>query len=156
MGLSYATVFSFQLLAKIKVAKCARKISLLHWPIAIFGAMIAYIYAVLASNIGTRLLHSVMTGSHRSIMLTCSISMQGLQPGTYRYKFIVDGMWVVDVALPAECDNEGNTNNVVHVPDFSPQTLKPNQAASFIRVEAARMALAAKFGVGQSKRRSRQ
>jgi len=82
--------------------------------------------------------------------------MQGLQPGTYRYKFIVDGMWVVDMALPAECDNEGNTNNVVHVPDFSPQTLKPSQAASFIRVEAARMALAAKFGVGQSKRRSRQ
>lgn len=82
--------------------------------------------------------------------------MQGLAPGTYRYKFIVDGMWVVDMALPAECDSEGNTNNVVHVPDYSPETLSPAQAASFIRVEAARMALAAKFGVGQGKRRPRQ
>ena len=84
------------------------------------------------------------------------ISLQGLEPGTYRYKFIVDGMWVVDMALPAECDNEGNTNNVVHVPDFSQDTLMPEQAASFIRVEAARMALAAKFGIGQSRRKARQ
>ena len=84
------------------------------------------------------------------------ISLQGLQPGTYRYKFIVDGMWVVDMALPAECDNEGNTNNVVHVPDFSRDTLTPEQTATFIRVEAARMALAAKFGIGQSRRRARQ
>ncbi len=82
--------------------------------------------------------------------------LQDLQPGTYRYKFIVDGMWVVDMALPAECDNEGNTNNVVHVPDYGPDMLTPEQAASFIRVEAARMALAAKFGVGQGRRRLHQ
>ena len=82
--------------------------------------------------------------------------LQGLQPGLYRYKFIVDGMWVVDMALPAECDNEGNTNNVVHVPDCSVEASDPAQAASLIRVEAARMALAAKFGVGQNKRRPRQ
>lgn len=32
----------------------------------------------------------------------CS-SSQGLRPGFYEYKYIVDGMWVTDLAQPAEC-----------------------------------------------------
>jgi hypothetical protein len=76
------------------------------------------------------------------------LAVQGLEPGTYRYKFIVDGMWVVDMALPAECDAEGNTNNVVHVPDCSAATLLPAQALSYVRLQAARLALTTKLGVG--------
>ncbi len=87
-------------------------------------------------------------------MLTAAcLVTQGLEPGPYRYKFIVDGMWVVDMALPAECDSEGNTNNVVHVPDCSPASLAPAQALSHVRLEAARMALATKLGIGLNDRR---
>lgn len=81
------------------------------------------------------------------------VSGQGLEPGPYRYKFIVDGMWVVDMALPAECDSEGNTNNVVHVPDCSAASLSPAKALSQVRLEAARMALSTKLGVGLHDRR---
>lgn len=73
---------------------------------------------------------------------------QGLEPGAHRYKFIVDGMWVVDMALPAECDSEGNTNNVVHVLDCSAASLSPAAAFSQVRLEAARLALNTKLGVG--------
>ncbi|BDA48731.1 probable 5'-AMP-activated protein kinase subunit beta-2 at C-terminar half [Coccomyxa sp. Obi] len=76
-----------------------------------------------------------------------SIELRGLEPGAHRYKFIVDGMWVVDMALPAECDSEGNTNNVVHVPDCSAASLSPAESLSHVRLEAARLALNTKLGV---------
>ncbi|CAI5475230.1 unnamed protein product, partial [Closterium sp. Yama58-4] len=38
-----------------------------------------------------------------------------LPPGSYRYKFIVDGHWRHAADLPTEVDEWGNTNNVLHV-----------------------------------------
>lgn len=78
---------------------------------------------------------------------------QGLEPGSYPYKFIVDGMWVVDMALPAECDAEGNTNNVVHVGDDSADALAPLQALAHVRLEAARLAMTTKLGIGACRQR---
>ena len=39
--------------------------------------------------------------------------MQGLPPGRYHYKFIMDGKWVVDLSAATEDDEHGNKNNVV-------------------------------------------
>lgn len=57
------------------------------------------------------------------------------------------------MALPAECDSEGNTNNVVHVPDCSAASLAPAEALGYARLEAARMALGTKLGIGLNERR---
>ena len=57
------------------------------------------------------------------------------------------------MALPAECDAEGNTNNVVHVADDSADALAPPQALAHIRLEAARLAAATKLGIGARRHR---
>ncbi|CDF39997.1 unnamed protein product [Chondrus crispus] len=38
-----------------------------------------------------------------------------LTPGTYEYKFIVDGNWWYDITLPTATDCDGNVNNVITV-----------------------------------------
>lgn len=48
--------------------------------------------------------------------------LQGLAPGTYRCKFIVDGRWCVDMAAPTENDGRGNVNNVIHILEDSDST----------------------------------
>lgn len=63
-------------------------------------------------------------------------------------------MWVVDMALPAECDAEGNTNNVVVIADDSPDVLPPADALSRVRLEAARLAMASKLGIGVRRQRA--
>jgi putative nucleotidyltransferase with HDIG domain len=38
-----------------------------------------------------------------------------LPPGTYSFKYVVDGTWMFDMRRPTTCDTEGNTNNTVLV-----------------------------------------
>ena len=45
------------------------------------------------------------------------VQLWGLAPGRYRYKYIVDGAWVVDLAAATETDAWGNVNNVVTAGD---------------------------------------
>lgn len=47
---------------------------------------------------------------------------QGLRPGFYPCKFIVDGRWCIDMAAPVENDSRGNANNVIVVPQDPPPT----------------------------------
>lgn len=35
-----------------------------------------------------------------------------LKPGTYQYKFVIDGNWVADQSAETVTDNSGNLNNV--------------------------------------------
>lgn len=46
-----------------------------------------------------------------------------LLPGIYQYKFIVDGMWRHDPALPSMFDDQGNVNNVLEVQEYVPEML---------------------------------
>jgi neopullulanase len=40
-----------------------------------------------------------------------------LEPGTYQYKFVVDGEWILDPANPSQADDgEGNINSLITVP----------------------------------------
>lgn len=41
--------------------------------------------------------------------------IQNLPPGTYHYKYIVDGEWKVDPSMPVELDESGMANNVLEV-----------------------------------------
>lgn len=52
-----------------------------------------------------------------------------LNPGVYQYKFIVDGMWRHDPALPSMFDDQGNINNVLEVQEYVPEML--DSLASF-------------------------
>jgi hypothetical protein len=45
----------------------------------------------------------------------CCAHPQGLPPGIHRFKYLVDGCWVIDLAAHTEADARGNTNNVVLV-----------------------------------------
>lgn len=38
-----------------------------------------------------------------------------LRRGNYKYKFIVDGQWMVDVMKPTESDGADNVNNIINV-----------------------------------------
>ena len=50
----------------------------------------------------------------RCFPLPCP-ALQGLAPGTHRFKYVVDGCWVIDLAAHTEADSRGNINNVVQV-----------------------------------------
>ena len=39
---------------------------------------------------------------------------QGLAPGIHRFKYLVDGRWVIDLAAHTEADSRGNINNGVN------------------------------------------
>jgi len=39
-----------------------------------------------------------------------------LEPGTYEYKFIVDGEWYYDITKPTTDNEFGGKNNVITVP----------------------------------------
>lgn len=43
------------------------------------------------------------------------LQIWGLQPGIHRFKYLVDGCWVIDLAGHTEADSRGNINNVVLV-----------------------------------------
>ena len=43
------------------------------------------------------------------------VTHQVLSPGTYEYKFIIDGNWFYDVRKPTTNDGFGNHNNVITV-----------------------------------------
>jgi hypothetical protein len=45
----------------------------------------------------------------------CLPAAQGLPPGRYHYKYLVDSTWCIDLAAPNEADLWGNVNNVVDV-----------------------------------------
>ncbi|KAK9839530.1 hypothetical protein WJX81_007502 [Elliptochloris bilobata] len=76
--------------------------------------------------------------------------VQGLRPGMYQYKYIVDGVWVTDLAQPAECDALGNVNNVVVVPVPPPGAFLPlpGSELALARRTAAALAFSTKMGVG--------
>jgi hypothetical protein len=44
-----------------------------------------------------------------------------LMPGIYSFKFVVDGVWMVDSNLMCAEDTEGNLNNVMKVKVFNNQ-----------------------------------
>eukprot|EP00029_Vermamoeba_vermiformis_P009297 TRINITY_DN4593_c0_g1_i1.p1 TRINITY_DN4593_c0_g1~~TRINITY_DN4593_c0_g1_i1.p1 ORF type:complete len:264 (+),score=47.78 TRINITY_DN4593_c0_g1_i1:84-875(+) len=46
------------------------------------------------------------------------VAWQLLGPGTYQYKFIVDGAWVYDNSKPVQKDLQGNINNVIELVEF--------------------------------------
>jgi hypothetical protein len=46
--------------------------------------------------------------------------VQGLPPGAYEFKYIVDGQWCIDMSWPTEIDMWGNSNNVIVVPGCAP------------------------------------
>ncbi|MBI4845584.1 MAG: AAA family ATPase [Candidatus Omnitrophica bacterium] len=53
-----------------------------------------------------------------------------LNPGVYRYKFIVDGRWVLDPANPrSQIDDTGNVNSVIEVLEY-PVQAKPQSMIS--------------------------
>lgn len=43
------------------------------------------------------------------------LQIWGLPPGIHRFKYLVDGCWVIDLAAHTEADARGNINNVVLV-----------------------------------------
>lgn len=47
-----------------------------------------------------------------------------LDPGTYEYKFIVDGVWRIDGQQPFGDDGQGNTNNIIDVGATNSMTIK--------------------------------
>lgn len=74
------------------------------------------------------------------------LELQGLPPGTYYYKYVVDGTWTIDSGAAKELDALGNWNNVVHVPEYPPVA----SAAEELRLgrwQAACLAFGAKRGV---------
>lgn len=65
------------------------------------------------------------------------IELDGLPPGRYAYKFIVDGCWMTDRAMPLTWD-EGNNANNVHVVETWPTPLTARGRLQMARLEAAR------------------
>lgn len=47
-------------------------------------------------------------------------TVQNLNYGLHRFKFVVDGQWVHDSDLPIEYDHDGNVNNTILVTPKSP------------------------------------
>lgn len=45
------------------------------------------------------------------------LQIWGLAPGIHRFKYLVDGRWVIDLAAHTEADSRSNINNVVMVTD---------------------------------------
>lgn len=66
--------------------------------------------------------------STRKIWLPFAELFPDLEPGSYQYKFIVDGEWKVDNAGYKARDGDGHVNNVLYVgvppPLISPQTVQ--------------------------------
>ncbi len=54
------------------------------------------------------------------------LEVQGLRPGVYYYKYIVDGTWAVDSLSPKVLDSAGNWNNVLVVQE--PPQVGPHAA----------------------------
>ncbi|GLC45010.1 hypothetical protein PLESTM_001675300 [Pleodorina starrii] len=75
------------------------------------------------------------------------LEVQGLRPGVYYYKYIVDGTWAVDSLSSKVLDSAGNWNNVLVVPE-PPLVLTSREGLALARWQAARMALEAKMGLG--------
>jgi len=59
-----------------------------------------------------------------------------LSPGTYHYKFVINGVWFCDSRLPTAEDSNGNINNVIEVHDI-PFTGRPGtvQERTFIAIK---------------------
>ncbi|KAF5842673.1 hypothetical protein DUNSADRAFT_5749 [Dunaliella salina] len=69
------------------------------------------------------------------------------RPGTYYYKFIVDGVWAIDPLAPKVLDASGNWNNVLQVmPAHTIRTSK--ERLSVARWHALLTAFEAKMGLG--------
>ncbi|GFR42195.1 hypothetical protein Agub_g3085 [Astrephomene gubernaculifera] len=74
------------------------------------------------------------------------LEVQGLRPGTYTYKYIVDGSWAVDGLSAQVVDAAGNANNVLVVPE-PPQVLTSREGLALARWQAGRLALENKMGL---------
>eukprot|EP00798_Chlamydomonas_sp_ICE-L_P009756 gene9756-7631_t len=68
------------------------------------------------------------------------LELAGLGPGTYYYKFIVDGMWTVDPTAPKVLDTSGNYNNVLKVYEQQP-IITSKERMDMARWKAAHLAL---------------
>jgi len=52
-----------------------------------------------------------------------SLYQQEVQPGKYAYKWVVDGVWLVDSSQPSEPDESGNVNNIEVVEESNKETI---------------------------------
>ena len=77
------------------------------------------------------------------------LTLTGLKPGVYYYKFIVDGTWAVDPVAPKVIDSAGNYNNVLNVPSL-PAAITSKERLQLVRWQAANMALELKIRGGSS------
>lgn len=58
------------------------------------------------------------------------LPLQGLPPGIHRFKYLVDGCWVIDLAGHTEADARGNINNIVMVTPQGKPLLRSRSAAA--------------------------
>lgn len=58
------------------------------------------------------------------------LQIWGLPPGIHRFKFLVDGCWVIDLAGHTEADARGNINNIVMVTPQGKPLLRSRSAAA--------------------------
>uniref|UniRef100_A0A7S3QR52 AMP-activated protein kinase glycogen-binding domain-containing protein n=1 Tax=Dunaliella tertiolecta TaxID=3047 RepID=A0A7S3QR52_DUNTE len=91
----------------------------------------------------------VVGGWHHNVPLQRNfvVALNGLQPGTYYYKFIVDGVWAIDPLAPKVLDASGNWNNVLQVSP-TPPILTSKERLSVARWHAMLIAFEAKMGLG--------
>ncbi|KAG2483637.1 hypothetical protein HYH03_017515 [Edaphochlamys debaryana] len=74
------------------------------------------------------------------------LEVQGLRPGVYYYKYIIDGTWAIDSLSSKVLDSAGNWNNVLLVPE-PPQVLTSREGLALARWQAGRLALEARMGL---------
>ncbi|KAI7842644.1 hypothetical protein COHA_003748 [Chlorella ohadii] len=58
------------------------------------------------------------------------LQIWGLPPGIHRFKYLVDGCWVIDLAAHTEADARGNINNVVLVTNTGKPLLRGMQGSA--------------------------
>lgn len=58
------------------------------------------------------------------------LQIWGLAPGIHRFKYLVDGRWVIDLAAHTEADSRGNINNVVMVTNGGKPLLRQAEAVT--------------------------
>ena len=75
------------------------------------------------------------------------LTLTGLKPGVYFYKFIVDGTWTVDPSAPKVIDSAGNYNNVLNVASL-PLSITSKERLQLVRWQAGCMALELKMRGG--------
>ncbi|KIY94468.1 hypothetical protein MNEG_13495 [Monoraphidium neglectum] len=142
--------------AELLVARARARFSriVLVWP---YGGMSADVSGELVGGWGEKVpMRRCMSpagcrGAARGQFL---VELQGLRPGRYHYKFIIDNTWAVDPFAAKDLDGSGNWNNVCEVRP-PPRIETPEERRHFAALQAAMMAFEAKMGIGSGARAGR-